>query len=134
EDFTLSDLPHKLSPPIRIKLYSNSPENQVDYTLSSSASLESGENVFRILRITREANLFTETDWNEATERDGLALLINSGDQEFKTYIEQSDVQKNVKLKTLLKLFQVYARETPPELSSSWAMVSKEKDRESDAK
>ncbi len=107
--FAHADKPETILPALTLKLSSLDTSKKVEYLFSSSDSADSSEKIFRILEVAEGANLFTDTSWADSPSPSSLALEVSEGTNVFKTHIPWPDDRADVRLRTMFKLFQLYA-------------------------
>ena len=97
------------APPVTVALVSDRPEFKADWKISL---LDGGDpqRVVRLLDLAQEANIFSRS-----TSRDTLSvrLTISDGTREFVAALSPNEISSNVEAGNLIKLFQLYALETP---------------------
>ena len=109
--FASSDDTSLISPALKVRVFDLQHPDRLDYQLASSDFPDAAERLIRILHVAEEINLFSTTSWRENAADGTLALTIERGTTSFKTQLADPAAQSDIKLKTMLKLFQLYALE-----------------------
>jgi len=109
-EFSQADSPNTVNPAISLHLFSNDQTKGPNFLLSTGDFPDAHERIFRILNILEESNTFSTSKWYQDNPN-YLSLVIENGAQTFKTSLPFPKEESDVKLRTMLKLFQLYAME-----------------------
>jgi hypothetical protein len=81
---------------------------------SSLREPEERENTGRVLQLIRESNVFGFTPISDPERSQSvIALDVKDGDQSFSIAVPYNVIEKNIQLKNLLKLLDVYSTQKP---------------------
>lgn len=80
----------------------------IDLKLSSG---KSPDQVQRILSLAKEAKLFSNKKSSAAKDPHAIQLSIQQGATSFAAAIDQERLEENLQTKTLVKLFEIYAKQ-----------------------
>ena len=107
----VEDAPLPSSVTVSLNGYRRLGDPPIAWQLRSADGPEARDRALRILQMAREANLFSVTD------RPGpevpLVLEIQEGDKIFRAGISDAIVERNMRVATMLRLFQEYATIPP---------------------
>lgn len=92
-------------------------EPPITWQLRSIDSENARERALRILQMAREANLFTVG--GKVSSDAGLVLEIQEGERKFTVGITPQVVEQNLRVATMLRLFQEYAQPLPSAVAAA---------------
>ena len=103
-----SENPQTLTPAVRLSLSSSESSAPFNFQISNNDSAESSERLVRLLDLLDEAQVLNNYRW-EGENSDKTRVVVDTGKETFKAHIPLRAGNIDVRIQTMLKLFQLYA-------------------------
>ena len=107
-DVRRSENPQMLIPAVRLSLSSEDQSAPFSFQISNNDSAESAERLVRLLDLLEEAQVFNTYRW-EGDGSEKAKIVVDTGKETFRAHLPLPAGNLDVRVQTMLKLFQLYA-------------------------